>query len=93
MFGRTFVSIEVYPCADEHYAHSYFIVVDVYNSINPSPWVSHKEPFPKGNPDAPRQRNIHWVTDKEKRILGLKFHTLEETARDILADYEAHGWK
>ena len=68
-------------------------LVDVYNSINPSPWVSHKEPFPKGNPEGKRQRNIHWITDKEKRIFGMKMRTLEETARDILADYEAHGWK
>ncbi|KAI0093276.1 hypothetical protein BDY19DRAFT_989931 [Irpex rosettiformis] len=68
-------------------------VLDVYNSINPSPWVSHKEPFPKGIPEGERHRNIIWDTSKEKRVLGMKMRTLEETARDILADYEAHGWK
>ncbi|KAF5348374.1 hypothetical protein D9758_010929 [Tetrapyrgos nigripes] len=67
-------------------------IVDAVNSISPSPWKSHTAPFAKGDPEGERVRNITWVTDKEKKILGLKFRTLQESARDILEDYENHGW-
>ncbi|KAI0093277.1 hypothetical protein BDY19DRAFT_989932 [Irpex rosettiformis] len=66
---------------------------DAVNAIHPSPWTSHVEPFPKGIPDGERVYNITWNTTKAKDILGMEFRTLEETAKDILEDYEAHGWK
>ncbi|PBK86378.1 NAD(P)-binding protein [Armillaria gallica] len=30
--------------------------------------------------------------NKEKRLLGLKFRTMEETARDVLSDFDSRGW-
>ncbi|KAK0229941.1 hypothetical protein EDD85DRAFT_125874 [Armillaria nabsnona] len=35
---------------------------------------------------------IIFDTSKEKRLLGLKFRTMEETARDVLSDFESRGW-
>ncbi|KAK0194726.1 hypothetical protein F5146DRAFT_926509 [Armillaria mellea] len=35
---------------------------------------------------------IIFDTSKEKRLLGLKFRTMEETARDILSDFDSRGW-
>lgn len=35
---------------------------------------------------------IQYDTAKEARILGLKYRSKEETARDALADFEARGW-
>jgi hypothetical protein len=70
----------------------YTFTVDVANSITPSPWKSHNAPLSKGDPEAERARAITWVTDKEKKILGTKFKTMQETTKDILEDYENHGW-
>lgn len=66
-------------------------VVDIVNSLSPSPWPSHKEPFAKGL-EGKKVYNLTWITSKEKKIFGIKYRTLEETARDVLADYEKHGW-
>ncbi|KAK0484420.1 hypothetical protein IW261DRAFT_1456425 [Armillaria novae-zelandiae] len=35
---------------------------------------------------------IVFDTSKEKRLLGLKFRTIEESARDILSDFDSRGW-
>ncbi|THV00670.1 NAD(P)-binding protein [Dendrothele bispora CBS 962.96] len=65
--------------------------IDAVNSLQPSPWPSHKEPFAKGDAGE-KEYKITWDTAKEKSILGLKFRTHEEMARDVLADWESKGW-
>ena len=30
--------------------------------------------------------------DKERKVLGIKFKTLEETTKDTLDDFKARGW-
>ncbi|THU93560.1 D-lactaldehyde dehydrogenase [Dendrothele bispora CBS 962.96] len=65
--------------------------IDAVNSLQPSPWPSHKEPFAKGEAGE-KEYKITWDTAKEKSILGLKFRTHEEMARDVLADWESKGW-
>ena len=67
-------------------------IVDATNAVKPSPWTSHHGAFAKGHPDGTRVHNITWKTEKAQRILGIKYRTLEETAKDILVDYEEHGW-
>lgn len=66
-----------------------YVLVNVANSLSPSPYVSHT--LPKGTPGSVR-RPITFETSKEKRIFGIKFKTMEETARDTLSDYEHRGW-
>jgi len=66
--------------------------VDAVNSVVPSPWNSHPPPYAQGEPNGQRIRLITWVREKEKGIFGLKFRTIKETAKDILQDYERHGW-
>ena len=67
--------------------------VDAANSVVPSPWKLHPEPLAKSEPEGERVKNIAWIVKKEKRIFGMKLKTMAETASDILADYEAHGWR
>lgn len=31
-------------------------------------------------------------TSKAQRLLGIKYHTLEESTRDIIEQYKAKGW-
>ncbi|KAI0344819.1 D-lactaldehyde dehydrogenase [Trametopsis cervina] len=66
--------------------------VDAAHAVKPSPWVSHTAPFVRGEPDGERVRNVTWAPEKEQRILGVKFRSIEETMKDILEDYEKHGW-
>ncbi|KAF5364463.1 hypothetical protein D9758_010704 [Tetrapyrgos nigripes] len=61
--------------------------LDAVNSLQPSPWSSHKEPFAKGDVGEKEYR-INWDTLKEKKILGLKYKTHQDTARDILTEFE-----
>ncbi|KAI0367230.1 NAD-P-binding protein [Pilatotrama ljubarskyi] len=35
---------------------------------------------------------IRYSPDKERRLLGVKFKTLEETTKDTLDDFKARGW-
>ncbi|GLB36862.1 putative D-lactaldehyde dehydrogenase [Lyophyllum shimeji] len=66
--------------------------VDAANSLSPSPIPSHPR-LPVGYPGArPDKPVASYDTSKEKRILGLKYHTKEETTRDTLADFEKRGW-
>ncbi|TCD64868.1 methylglyoxal reductase (NADPH-dependent) gre2 [Steccherinum ochraceum] len=65
--------------------------MDAANSLSPSPWPSHKEPFAKGEVGE-KVYNITWNVEKEKRIFGLKFRTIEETMKDFIADLERRGW-
>lgn len=68
-------------------------VVDATNSVTDSPWKSRTAPLAKGEPDGVRQHNLNFVTEKQKRILGLNPRpNLVDTARDILEDYERRGW-
>ncbi|KAF9025335.1 D-lactaldehyde dehydrogenase [Hymenopellis radicata] len=63
--------------------------LDVANALTPAPYT--KKPLTKGTPgDA--VHGITFDTAKEKRIFGRKFRTMEETARDMLADFEKRGW-
>ena len=69
--------------------------VDVANALDPLPKLS--KPLPKGNPGAGSQHpaTAHMFTldnTKSKRVLGLKYCSMEETTRVIFADYEARGW-
>ncbi|KAK2467480.1 hypothetical protein APHAL10511_000335 [Amanita phalloides] len=71
--------------------------VDVANSLSPSPIPSHApgtvRALPIGNPGAgSAAKNPPLDTSKEKRILGLKYRSVEECVRDTLADYERRGW-
>ncbi|KAK2464724.1 hypothetical protein APHAL10511_003300 [Amanita phalloides] len=71
--------------------------VDVANSLSPSPIPSHApgtaKPLPRGHPGAGQavQRGIVDGT-KEQKIFGLKFRSMEECARDVLADFERRGF-
>ncbi|THU93557.1 D-lactaldehyde dehydrogenase [Dendrothele bispora CBS 962.96] len=65
--------------------------IDAVNSLQSSPWPSHKEPFAKGDAGE-KEYKITWDNAKEKRILGVKFRTHEEMTRDVLADWENKGW-
>lgn len=64
--------------------------VDIANSIQPYPLPNH--PPAKGSPGLEKSYNIQYNTEKEKRILGVKFKTPEETTRDTLEDFAARGW-
>ncbi|KAK0199490.1 D-lactaldehyde dehydrogenase [Desarmillaria ectypa] len=66
--------------------------IDAVNTLSPSPIPSHT--LPKGVPGAGKGTKyaVDYDTAKEKRILGLKLRTKEETARDTLADFERRGW-
>ncbi|KAH9855692.1 D-lactaldehyde dehydrogenase [Lenzites betulinus] len=35
---------------------------------------------------------ISYSNEKSQRILGIKYRTIEETAKDSIADFEARGW-
>ena len=65
---------------------------DAANSLSPSPIPSHK--LPVGKPGSGKDVNYPWPCNVEKqaKIMGLKYLTMEETARDTLADFERRGW-
>ncbi|KIK63983.1 hypothetical protein GYMLUDRAFT_40198 [Collybiopsis luxurians FD-317 M1] len=69
--------------------------IDIANSFSPSPIPSHPD-LPKGNPGAGKGYipKIAYDASKASRILGpeLKYHTIEETTKDTLADFEKRGW-
>ncbi len=69
--------------------------VDAANSLSPSPIPSHSD-LPKGKPGAGKDNKPKIIYDARKasRILGpeLKYHSVEETTRDTLADFEKRGW-
>ncbi|KAK2464439.1 hypothetical protein APHAL10511_003587 [Amanita phalloides] len=71
--------------------------VDIANSLSPSPIPSHapgtSKALPVGNPGAKKAVKMPPLdTSKEKRIIGLKYRTMEECVRDTLADYERRRW-
>ena len=72
--------------------------VDVANALSPSPIPSHApgsdRALPIGNPGEGRNaiNRVKYDTSKAERILRPVYRTMEETARDILADFERRGW-
>ncbi|KAF8996443.1 hypothetical protein BDQ17DRAFT_1429725 [Cyathus striatus] len=66
------------------------VLVDVANALNPSPPLS--DPLPKGFPGLERRQLIKFDTSKSERILGMKYRSMEETARDVLFDFVSRGW-
>lgn len=71
---------------------SSFEIVDTANSITPSPIPSHT--LPKGVPGsgASAADVFQFDTAKEKRILGIRFRSMEEATRDTLEYFERRGW-
>ncbi|CAA7269674.1 unnamed protein product [Cyclocybe aegerita] len=66
--------------------------VDAVNGLKPNPLPSHK--FTLGYPEISREKVILATFDKSKedRIFGIKFKTVEETARDTLEEFARRGW-
>ncbi|KAF8060711.1 D-lactaldehyde dehydrogenase [Lyophyllum atratum] len=67
--------------------------IDAANSLSPSPIPSHT-PLPVGYPGAGRTAKapVAYDTAKAAKILGLKYRSMEEMTRDVLADFEKRGW-
>jgi hypothetical protein len=92
--GNGKISVGTVDFAFAHYSPN--VVVDAANAISPPPKLATGS-LPKGNPGAgtghPSTVHIlYYDTTKAARILGLKYHTIAETTKDTLADYEAKGW-
>ncbi len=68
--------------------------LDAANGLSPAPWSSHTSvrPLAVGRPGEEVHRRITFDTSRCAEVLGLKHRSMSETARDILADYEARGW-
>ncbi|KAJ3712943.1 D-lactaldehyde dehydrogenase [Lentinula raphanica] len=69
--------------------------IDTANALSPSPIPSHTD-LPKGKPGAGKDfvPKIVYDASKASKILGpeLVYHTMEETTRDTLEDFEKRGW-
>lgn len=46
----------------------------------------------KGKKMEGRESGVHFDTTKEKKILQMKFRSMEETGKDLLACFEKNGW-
>ncbi|KAK0188281.1 D-lactaldehyde dehydrogenase [Armillaria mellea] len=66
--------------------------VDVANSLSPSPIPSHRLPVGVPGAGAGASYLMSYITDKQAKILGVKFRTKADTARDVLTDFERLGW-
>ncbi|TEB29189.1 D-lactaldehyde dehydrogenase [Coprinellus micaceus] len=64
--------------------------VDIVNKIAPSVWPGHE--ILKGFPIEEKAYRVRYSTEKQEKLLGLKYHTKEETTRDILEDFKKRGW-
>ncbi|KAF8999638.1 hypothetical protein BDQ17DRAFT_1410630 [Cyathus striatus] len=64
--------------------------LDTANSLSPQPYTKHM--LPAGEPGIEKVYMIDYDTTKEKTILGIKFKTLEESARDMLEYFVSKGW-
>ncbi|CAA7269667.1 unnamed protein product [Cyclocybe aegerita] len=66
--------------------------INTANNLKPNLLPSHK--FTLGYPEISREKVILATLDKskEERIFGIKFKTMEETARDTLEDFVRCGW-
>ncbi|OSD07835.1 NAD(P)-binding protein [Trametes coccinea BRFM310] len=59
--------------------------------------IAHRlyDHLPAGNTSYDHTNAVHLIRyslEKERRLLGIKFRTLEETTRDTLKDFKARGW-
>ncbi|KAK0232517.1 D-lactaldehyde dehydrogenase [Armillaria fumosa] len=66
--------------------------VDVANSLTPSPIPSRRLPIGVPGAGAGAKYLMSYRTDKQARILGVKFRTKADTARDVLTDFGRLGW-
>ena len=41
---------------------------------------------------AKAEYNVCYVPDKERKLLGIKFKSMEETTKDTLEDFQGRGW-
>ncbi|TRM58151.1 hypothetical protein BD626DRAFT_512334 [Schizophyllum amplum] len=62
--------------------------------INTANALPTKHTLPRGFPDDEMPTVAHLLYDatRSKEVLGMSYRTMEETTRDILADYDARGW-
>ncbi|KAH9896685.1 NAD(P)-binding protein [Cubamyces lactineus] len=72
--------------------------------VSAGPWkwqdfliVAHKwdSKLPAGNTSYDPSKAVHLIRyspEKERRLLGIKFKSLEETTKDTLEDFKARGW-
>ncbi|KAG6917263.1 hypothetical protein DXG01_003210 [Tephrocybe rancida] len=67
--------------------------IDAANALSP-PAVLSRSKIAVGFPGAGKTAKapVEYNTSKAARILGLKYYTKEEVARDTLADFERRGW-
>ena len=67
--------------------------MDEANSLSSSPLPS--QALQKGFPEILHGEKVYLISydkSKEQRILGIKFHTMAETAKDTLEDFARRGW-
>ena len=50
--------------------------------------------LPKGEPSLTEghQYILNYDTNKAEKVFGIKYRSREETARDMLVDFEKRGW-
>jgi hypothetical protein len=65
-------------------------LVDAANTIQPYPLPNH--PPAKGMPGLTAPYLIRYNTEKENRLLRIRYKTKEETVRDTLEIFAAKGW-
>ena len=64
-----------------------FVSVNVAHRLYPS--------LPAGHPSYDPTTAVHltsYAPEKERKLLGVKFRTIEETTQDTLDDFKARGW-
>ncbi|KAM6493011.1 D-lactaldehyde dehydrogenase [Amanita muscaria] len=71
--------------------------IDVVNSLSPSPIPSHapgtNKALPKGKLEGKHVKHtVQYDASKAQRILAAQYRSMDETARDMLADFERRGW-
>ncbi|KAM6493010.1 D-lactaldehyde dehydrogenase [Amanita muscaria] len=71
--------------------------IDVANSLSPSPIPSHapgtNKALPKGRPEGKHVKHtVQYDASKAQRILAPQYRSMDETVRDMLADFERRRW-
>ena len=72
---------------DMHAHYGWGLTVNAAHKYYPS--------LPAGNTEYDPAKATHLVQyaqEKQERLLGIKFKTLEETTKDSLDDFKARGW-
>jgi len=64
------------------------------NTVNSHQNPASSRSFPKGYPKIPNEDTFVGMLDttKEQRILGIKYRTKPETAKDTLEYFTSKGW-